>query len=153
MGVTCQAVIFAFLIPYYQFKMCFPWYPPVKCTCVFSREASKVWTAACQFWCCSSFHATLNSQRDWRCAFLIFTDWLCQSCPSLFGVRHWRLPSRGFFFFHNSLTHFIKSLHLSGGKDCNVVPTDEKRNSIFFCGIPHKCCMCPPFVARQTSNR
>jgi len=126
MGVTCQAVIFVFLISYYQFKISFPWYPLVQCTYVFSHEPSKVWTTTCQFWCCSAFHATLNSQRDWRCAFVIFTDWLCQSSPSLFGVRHWRLPSRG--VFHNSLTHFIKSLHLNGGKDCNVVPADEKRN-------------------------
>jgi hypothetical protein len=47
---------------------------------------------------------------------------------------------------HNPLTHFTKSVHCNGGKDCNMRPTDGKRNSASILCLPHKCSMCPPFV-------
>jgi len=30
---------------------------------------------------------------------------------------------------HNFLTHVMKSVHLNGGKDCNMRHTDEKRET------------------------
>jgi hypothetical protein len=46
---------------------------------------------------------------------------------------------------HNSVTHFIQSVYLNGGKDCNTRPTDLKRNfPSSFC-IPDKCSTYRPF--------
>jgi hypothetical protein len=33
---------------------------------------------------------------------------------------------------HNSLTHLIKSIHLNGGMNLNMLPTDGQRNSPSF---------------------
>ena len=51
------------------------------------------------------------------------------------------------------MTHFIKSAHLNGGKDCNIRLTDGQRNSPSVFCKPRKCSRCPLFVTRQTSIR
>ena len=78
----CYICILDVLVPVSNM---FSFNPPVKCTYVFSHEPSQVWTATCQFWWCSAFCAILNSQRDWWCAFIIFTDcvYLAYHCSVL----------------------------------------------------------------------
>jgi hypothetical protein len=53
---------------------------------------------------------------------------------------------------HNSLTHFTKSAHLNGGKECNIRHTDGKKNTPSFSWMPHKSFYCLTFVTRQTSS-
>lgn len=48
----------------------------------------------------------------------------------------------------NSLTHLIKSAHLSGGKNCNVLPADGKRNTPFFLYLVSVACVRPAWHGR-----
>ena len=50
----------------------------------------------------------------------------------------------------NSLTHFIKSAHLSGGKNCNVRPVNGKRNSpsLSFVYLVSAVCVRPAWHGR-----
>jgi hypothetical protein len=71
--------------------------------------------------------------------------------PTILRSVHEVLCAGLYRVIHNPLTHFIKLVHLNGSKDCNMQPTDGKRNSPFRgwgCGgIPYKCSIFLPFEA------
>ena len=82
---------------------------------------------------------------------LCSTTWHTSSAfSSHFGVP---LPIK-FSVIHNSLTHFIISVQLIDGEDCQHATYwwKKKHPKFFFC-IPHKCSMFPPFATWQTSSR
>ena len=113
------------------------------CTHAFSQEPSKLWTPTCRFWYCLPLNASFELPERLMMRVHNFYRLIMATFPII--VRCSPLMTAFCRVIHNSLTHFLKSVHLSGGKDCNVWPTDEKRNSprFFFFGIPDKCFMCP----------
>ena len=53
---------------------------------------------------------------------------------------------------HNSMTHFIKLVHLNGRKDFNMQPTEGKRTLHFFSYLVSALCVCPLWHGTYQAN-